>query len=87
VWHPWADTNVLTDTIAFPPGYERFLVFSLAVDLSAQPGARLSPTVAAIAEESRQLVTSLNHEVPILQLPSAFPGGQRGGFNYLTGDT
>jgi hypothetical protein len=86
-WHPWDATMVLSDTVMLPPGYERLLVFALAVELSAQPGARLSPVALKIAEDARRLIENSNAEIPRLSLPHALYGGRgTGGWNPLTGD-
>jgi hypothetical protein len=86
-WHPWDATMGLSATVTLPPGYERLLVFSLAVELSAQPGARLSPVALKIADDARRLIENSNAEIPVLSLPNALYGGRwTGGWNPLTGD-
>jgi hypothetical protein len=85
VWHPWDVTAQLATPVDFPPGYARMLVYNLAVELSAQPGARLSPIALKIAEESKSRLENLNAEIPVLALPRGLFGTQnRAGYNYLT---
>jgi hypothetical protein len=83
-WHPWLGNYILSQPLTFPPGYERFLVHNLAVDLGQQPGARLTPQTVKIAEESKALVVSINVEAPLLGMPSIFRNWYHERYNYLT---
>lgn len=47
-------------TFSMPSGYERAVVFNLAVDLSTQFGREVPATVAAIATQSKQALQALN---------------------------
>ena len=47
-------------TFSMPPGYERAVRFNLAVDLAAEFGRKLDPTVAAIATQSKNALQTLN---------------------------
>ena len=47
-------------TFSMPPGYERAVRFNLAVDLCAEWGKKLDPTVATIATQSKQALQALN---------------------------
>jgi hypothetical protein len=82
-WKQFDATMGLSETVAFPPGYERMLVYNLALELSAQPGARLSPVVVKLAEESKRSIENLNAEPPIL---SVNWGTGSGDWNFLTGE-
>ncbi len=76
VWKPWVSTDVdqLTDELAFPPGYQRFVVHALAVDLGQQPGARLSPQTIRIAADTRALIEDINTSTPVLGMPAGLFG-------------
>jgi hypothetical protein len=89
VWTPWSYTYGLTDTISFPPGYERMLVYNLAVELSAQPSARITPATAALAEESKMRIQALNAVAPIMQVDGALLSGTRraGAYNYVNDES
>lgn len=43
----------LATTLAYPPGYERALRYALAINLASEYGVELSPTVHAIAKDSK----------------------------------
>jgi hypothetical protein len=82
-WKQFDATMGLSETVTFPPGYERMLVYNLALELSAQPGARLSPVAVKLAEESKRGIEILNAEPPIL---SVNWGTGTGCWNFLTGE-
>jgi hypothetical protein len=84
VWNPWVTTSVdqLTDPITFPPGYERFLVHQLAVELGQQPGARLTPQTIKIAAESKLQIEQQNNKTPVLQLPVGLFRRRQGSYSY-----
>lgn len=88
VLFPWkqVDANIaLSDTVTLPPGYERMIVYNLALELSAQPGAKLSPVAVKLAEESKARIAAMNAAPPILSLPPGLFGGS-GRFNFLSGE-
>jgi hypothetical protein len=86
LWHPWDTSMVLADTVAFPPGYERMVVYNLAVELSAQPGARVSERTANIAAHSKAMIEQFNARVPILSVPAGLMG-RYAAYNPLTDNT
>jgi hypothetical protein len=86
LWQPWNSTMALADTVMWPPGYERMLVYNLAVELSAQPGARISERTASIAAQSKAMIEQFNVRVPILQVPAGL-FSRYGGYNYITDNT
>lgn len=59
-WQQIAQFAAVGDPVALPPGYERFLVFNLAVELAAEYGREVPASVAAIAGQSRQAVAMMN---------------------------
>jgi hypothetical protein len=61
--------SALTDTVAFPLGYERAIVYNLAIDLAPAFGKSISAEVAAIAKSSKAGIVSLNALNGNLQLP------------------
>lgn len=84
VWQPWVTMSVdqLVDPIAFPPGYERFLVHQLAVELGQQPGARLTPQTIKIAAESKMQIEIQNNKTPVLQVPVGLFKRRMGSYSY-----
>lgn len=76
----------LTTDVQFPPGYFRAIRYNLAVELAPEflDGQGASPTVIAIANESKGLIQSLN--APLLDLrcdPGLVSPGQKL-YNWLT---
>lgn len=49
-----------SDTVSLPPGYERFLVKSLALDVAAKFGAVPSPAIIQAARDARAVVKASN---------------------------
>src|SRR5205085_8249294 len=50
----------LTDTVSFPPGYERALRFALALDLAPEYGRPITPELIGLAAQAKQSIVSLN---------------------------
>lgn len=75
---------IFTTVLAFPPGYERALRFALAVNLASEYGIELSPTVHAIAKDSKadikrsNQIRVLSAYDPALQGSPGFAYWQRG---------
>lgn len=73
---------VLGDTISLPPGYERAMVFNLAVELAAQYGIEPPPSVVAMAKDAKADIKRNNMAVPLLNVDF----GQRTGSDIVSGD-
>lgn len=59
---PLGTYTSINDTIIAPPGYERALRFNLAVEIAPEFGKQASPTVIAIAAESKNAIENKNTE-------------------------
>jgi hypothetical protein len=55
-----SDFAALSQSVNLPPGYARALKTNLAIELAAEYGKAVSPTLAARARESKQMIRSLN---------------------------
>jgi len=75
-------TNANT-TIDLPPGYERAIIYNLAVELAPEYGRQTPNEVAAIALEAKGNVMRVNGANSLLEVDHAFIGGKR--FNIITG--
>lgn len=78
-WQPLIWPATLQTLLNFPPGYARAFRFNLALELAAEFGAQVPPTVAQIAASSLAIVKTMN--APELELVSdllATPAG----YNY-----
>jgi hypothetical protein len=89
--YPWAVLTTpanLTTELAFPPGYQKALRYNLAVDLAMEfPGTSLQliQGVAAIAQEAKSIVKTIN--TPIIDLrcdPAVVAGTELGLYNWIS---
>lgn len=78
-WTAHAPYEHWDHVLPWPTGYERPIIYNLAVDLGPQYGVEASPTVVRIAEESKRALYTINVEVGRLSLT---PGRPRGGTPY-----
>jgi len=84
VWNVLSTFASLTTSVSLPQGYERAIKYNLAIDLAPEyEEARISPTVAKLAMESKAVIKNVNNkDIPVLISPLA----RRGRFNVNTGD-
>jgi hypothetical protein len=82
-WKPITALAALTTTVSFPPGYERALIFNLALDLAPEYGRAVSDVVAMTAIESKAAIKRMNHKPRLLKSDYAQGGGS---FDINTGD-
>lgn len=74
----------VTDTVSLPPGYERFMVKNLAVDIAPAFGAVVTPDMMLAARESKSMLMTSNHRIIYQNLDSAtlqFGSRMRSGYN------
>lgn len=82
-WKPLTDVTGLTTGISLPPGYERALRYSLAIELAPEFGVEPSPTVVKIASKARENLRRVNGQSDVMSLPDSLPGlGSR--FSYYS---
>lgn len=62
-YEPISSLASLATAIDLPPGYERALVYALAMDLAPEYGRQIPPEVAAVAQEAMGAIASLNKQV------------------------
>ena len=74
VWDQLTQFATLTTSASFPPGYERFLIYNLAIEEAPMYGVSVKPEVAKIARDSKTWLKTVNaKDVPIMTSPLA-PG-------------
>jgi hypothetical protein len=74
----------LFTNILLPPGYQKALIYNLAVEMCPELGMEVPPTVKRIAIFSKRALRAHNSPKDILQVPSALSGGNR--FNIFVGE-
>jgi len=78
-WKVLTSVSALTTTIAFPPGYERMLKYNLALEIAAEFGVTVPPTIFKTAEESIKSLAAIN--MPRINSDLGIPAGNSGEFN------
>ena len=85
-WTALDSFTSLNDDNTYPPGYERALIYNLAVELAAEYGREAPVSVAAIAMQSKAIIKAVNTPIVDLKCDSALIT-QGEFFNYYTGTT
>jgi hypothetical protein len=70
--------------ITLPPGYQRALIYNLAVEMCVELGLEAPPTTKRIATYSKRALRAHNSPKDRLDIPAALTGGER--FNINTGE-
>lgn len=68
LWDPLATYSTLDDELNLPPGYERYLRYKLAVELSAEFGKSPSESVMCVLTEAETNIKRLNQATPVAQV-------------------
>lgn len=85
--YTWTGLNqaaLLSTILVYPPGYAKAIRYNLAVDLCAEYGKPLDPTVASIAMSSLASVKRLNAPMVDLVCDAALLYTGPGTYNWLT---
>ena len=71
-WQRLQSFSALTTELALPPGYERAIVFNLAMEFSPEFGAgrKIDPQVPLIASQSKASIKTINQPSMVAQLDS-----------------
>ena len=79
-WAPLPSFNAYDD-VSLPPGYERAIVYSLAIEFAPEFGKQPSSLVADIAKGAKAAIKERNLPEPVMSA-SIFVG--RGGYNIIS---
>lgn len=63
-----------SDVITFPPEYDRAIIYNLAIELAADWGRPISPTVVSIAAEAKAILENLNSQNRIIEATEHLAG-------------
>jgi len=75
-WKQLAQFSAITDTMAFPPGYQLAIESNFAIH--AAPGfTSVSPELIALAKESKAAIKSLNLPSPVMRMDVGIVRGRR----------
>lgn len=88
-WQALSTFASIDDAVTLPPGYDRALIYNLAVELSPRyPRAPMSPLVMKTAIDSKAAIQRRNiNPAPISCDPALMSSeGTRRSWNYLTGE-
>jgi hypothetical protein len=75
----------LSDSINFPPGWKRALVYSLCIELATAYGRDVPPEILKIAKDSLDIIKNINARNKTVRSSFSFPSGQSRSFNILSG--
>jgi hypothetical protein len=78
VWDQLTQFTNLTTSASFPPGYERCLIYNLAIELAPMFGTTVTQEIAKIANESKAWIKTVNFTVQRLEydLPALSMSGR-----------
>jgi hypothetical protein len=66
IWQQISYFASLTTQFTFPPGYQRALIYNLAVEMAPQFSAQTTPEVMTLAAQSKALIKTMN--APLVDL-------------------
>jgi hypothetical protein len=81
---PLTEIATLDTSVSFPPGYDRALIYNLAIELAPEYGKVPSQQVMVTANEAKTVIQRTNHRTEYLKVDEALMG-QSGGFDIYTG--
>lgn len=85
-WKPLGNFATLDVQMVVQPGSERMMKYNLAVELAAEYGKPVDPSVLGIAISSKEAIMRMNTKPLYMSVDNALVSPQ-GCWNYLTGDT
>jgi hypothetical protein len=86
LWQPLDYYDTIDDQVAFPPGYERALIYNLAVELAPEFGKLVPEDVLATAINSKMTLAAINSSPQTMSHDRSL--GQSGSvWNWIYGDT
>lgn len=82
LWEPLNVYESLDEELNLPQGYERYLRHKLAIELAAEFGKEVSPTVVEHMLEAEKNLKSMNQQIPIAKTSKVFSNKPTS--NYIT---
>jgi hypothetical protein len=85
LWEPLNNFDNLDDPIEFPPGYERCIIYNLAMELAPEFGKTLSEEVISTAATSKMILAAVNSDPQVMGSDRAL-GRYTSVWNWIYGD-
>ena len=82
---PLSEITTLDTSVSLPPGYDRALIYNLAVDLAPEYGKALPDAVVMVANESKAGLKRMNYRPNYLRVDDPLLPQGGGAFNINTG--
>jgi len=86
-WARLQNLSALATVIALPPGYNRLLVYGLAIALCPEYGLEPPAHIVRAYNHTKNTLALVNYEVPVLSMPGAVQSRANIRPNILAGDT
>ena len=67
MWAPLADYASLDDELNLPPGYERYLILKLAMEVAPEFGKQVTETLKATLAEAESAIKTLNQQSAVMK--------------------
>jgi hypothetical protein len=84
-WKPLTAIANLSDELALPPGYERALVYNLAIELAPEYGKPVSDRIEGIANEAKSVIMRMNERTEYLKIDGVPAGASSGSYDIFSG--
>jgi hypothetical protein len=84
-WKPLTDFSSLTQTVTLPPGYQKAIIYNLALELAPEYGSTPSELVLVQAAESKAAIKRMNNSQNML-LADAAMLNRKPSWNWMTGE-
>jgi hypothetical protein len=84
-WKPLTDFSALTTTVSLPPGYQKAIIYNLAIEMAPEYGVTPSELVLIQAAESKASVKRMNNS-PNLLVADAAILNRKPAWNWMTGE-
>lgn len=86
LWRPLSIWDSLDDPIEYPPGYEKAIIYNLAVDLAPEFGKELTDNILRTASDTKMALAAINTSGQFMGHDRSITTG-KAQYNWIYGDT